>query len=137
MSFVSSSAALTASGTGAAGLSTISQAGVPASVRDGSADAKKAYAEGLAFEQVLVNELAQQLTATASGSGDDSSDGSGDGAGGDSGDASTGLLGSGSGSTLYSTLVPQALTEGIMSSGGLGVASEIARALDPSFESAS
>ena len=33
---------------------------------NGSAAAKQAYAEALEFEQVLVNELAQQLTATVS-----------------------------------------------------------------------
>ncbi len=101
-----------------------------------SAAAKQAYAEGLEFEQVLVNELAQQLTATVSSGSDgsDGSDGSGgsDGSDGSDGDASTGLLGSAA--SMYSSLIPQALTTSIISAGGLGIASEIAGALDPSLE---
>jgi Rod binding domain-containing protein len=114
------------------GLPAINQADIPASVRNGNTQAKNAYAEGLEFEQVLVQQLAQQLSNTVSDAGSDSSDSSD---GGDSGEAgsSTGLPGSGSPAAGYSSLVSQALTDSIMSSGGLGVAQEIAQAIDPSI----
>jgi hypothetical protein len=113
------------------GLPAINQAEIPASVRDGNTQARNAYAEGLQFEQVLVQQLAQQLSNTVSDSGG-SSDTSGSS---DSSDASssTGLLGSGSPAAGYSSLISQALTDSIMSGGGLGVAQEIAQAIDPSM----
>ncbi len=141
MSFISPTASLLSGAPSATALPTISQSDLPASVRNGSPAAKQAYAEGLEFEQVLVNELAQQLTATVSGDGSDGSDGSstdGSGDGGDDGSGdSTGLLGSDPAGSLYSSLIPQALSDSIMSSGGLGIASEIASALDPSPEAKS
>src|ERR1700679_1415849 len=72
----------------------------PESVRNGNQAAKNAYQTGLAFEDILVNQLAQQMTATVPGlSGDD------DGLGGStsddsddsSSDASGGLTSSDSG----------------------------------------
>jgi Rod binding domain-containing protein len=131
MSFISPSDATSPLGLGSTSLSSINQADLPASVRNGNAAAKNAYSEALAFEQVLVNELAQQLTATVSDTGNgsngsDGSDGSGDGAG----DGTSGQLGS----SLYSSLIPQALSSSIMSGGGVGIASEIAGSLDPALE---
>jgi hypothetical protein len=147
MSFISPTNALTATalgstglgstGLGSTGLAPVSQADLPADIRNGSPAAKQAYTEGLEFAQVLVNELAQQLTATVSDQDSDdddsSTDASGDGGGDGSSDA-TGLLGSDPATSLYSSLIPQALSDSIMSSGGLGIASEIAGALDPSLE---
>ncbi len=97
----------------------------------GTASTSAAYQEGLAFEQVLMNELTQQLTQTiTNGSGGDSGDGSGDDGSGDSStDSSTGLLGSDAASSMYAQLLPSALTQSIMSAGGLGIASELAPAL--------
>jgi hypothetical protein len=80
---------------------------------------------GLAFERMLVGELAQQLAGTASAS--DSQDGSGDGAGG--------LMGSDPASTAYAQLIPDTLTSSIMSAGGIGIAQQIAASLDPSGSS--
>ncbi|MGO9792222.1 MAG: hypothetical protein ACLP8S_22760 [Solirubrobacteraceae bacterium] len=140
MSLISPTAAVTAAQLGSTGVAPISDGDLPASVRNGSPAAKQAYAEGLAFEQVLVNELAQQLTATVSGNDSDSdSDGSStdataDGDNDGTSDATTGLLGSDPAGSLYASLIPQALSDSIMSSGGLGIASEIAGALDPTLE---
>jgi hypothetical protein len=110
-------------------------AGVPAVIRNGNAAAKQAYTEGLQFEQVLVNQLAKQLTADAGAGADGSSD---SGAlGGASGDGSgSGLLGGGSATSGYASLIPQALSNGLMSTGGLGIAMEIAKSLDPSIRAA-
>ena len=124
--------------TGGAALPASGAAASPATAGSGSTAAKQAYAEGLQFEQVLVNELAQQLTdsissGSGSGSGSDSTDSS-DGTDG-GGDAGSGLLGSDPATSLYTSLVPQALSSAVMSSGGIGIAAEIARAIDPSFGS--
>ena len=138
MSFMSATGSLSASGLGASNLPPINPADLPAAVRNGDPRAKQAYTEGLEFEQVLVNQLAQTLSATANAAGDatdtsgdssDSSDSAGIGGGG--------LLGSGSASSGFSTLVPQALSNSIMSGGGLGIAQEIAQSIDPQLMSGS
>lgn len=104
----------------------------PESVRNGNQAAKNAYQTGLAFENILVNELAQQMTATVPGlSGDD--DGLGGSTSDDSGDASSSLTSSDSGIGAYASLLPQALTTGIMSGGGTGIALEIAQSIDPAL----
>jgi Rod binding domain-containing protein len=113
----------------AAGLPPINEALLPASVRNGSPAAKSAYETALSFEDVLVNELSQAMMATVSSSSDDSS--SDDGSSDDS--SSDGSGGSDSVSGEYSQLLPQALTSSIMSAGGLGIAQQIATALDPSI----
>jgi len=104
---------------------TVDPALEPAAVRHGDANAKQAYQVGLAFEQMLVDQLSQQLSATVSGS-DGSSDGSASG-------SSDGLSGTDSSSNPYSQLLPQALGSGVMSAGGLGVAAQIASSIDPAL----
>ncbi len=105
----------------------------PASIRNGDQKAKNAYQTGMAFENVLVNELAQQMTATVPGL-----DGSDDGLGGttnsgDSGDSgSTGGVGGG-GLGAYASLLPQTLANSIASGGGTGIAMEIAKSIDPAL----
>ena len=108
-----------------AGVPSLNVADIPANVRNGNAEARQAYTEGLAFEQVLVNELTTQLANTM---GSDSSDMTGDST--DSG--TDGLLG-GSGSSAYSSMIPQALSSSIMSGGGLGMAEQFAAAIDPAI----
>jgi hypothetical protein len=124
------------SGPPAVGVPPIDPANEPASIRNGDQAAKNAYQTGLAFEQVLVNELTQQLSQTVSGgSGSDGSstdDSGGDSSGGSSG-ASGGMLGSDPASSMYAQLLPQALSSTIMSSGGTGLALQIAKGIDPSI----
>jgi hypothetical protein len=130
MSFSSSDIALGSIGT-SAGIPSLNVADIPANVRNGNNAAKQAYTEGLAFENVLVNELSQQLSNTMyGGSGPDASSSS-DGSDGSS--SSGGLLG-GSGAGAYASMIPQALTSSIMSGGGLGVAEEFAQEIDPSLD---
>jgi hypothetical protein len=104
----------------------------PASVRNGDQKAKDAYKTGLAFENVLVNELAQQLSATVPGL-----DGSDDGLGGTSDDSSgagsSGGVGGSGGLGAYASLLPQTLSTSIMSGGGTGIAMEIAKSIDPAL----
>ena len=98
----------------------------PAAIRKGGPGAQKAFQVGLAFEQMLVNQLSQELTASAG-----SSDGTDSTGGGDTSGA--GIMGSDPASSAYAQMLPQALTSGVMSAGGLGVAAQIAGAIDPSI----
>ncbi len=102
----------------------VNPASEPAAIRSGNTAAKQAYAVGQEFEQLLVQQLAQEMTSTA---GTDSGDGS------STGDSSAGLMGSDPASSTYASLLPQALTTGVMSAGGLGVAMQIAEGIDPAL----
>jgi Rod binding domain-containing protein len=108
----------------------INQANQPSVIRNGDATAKKAYQVGLSFEQVFVDQLTQELAATAT---DSSGDGSSDGS--DSGDSSgaSGLMGGDAASSAYANMLPQTLTSTIMSGGGTGIALQIAKAIDPAL----
>ncbi len=116
----------------AGNLPMIDPANEPAAVRNGDQKAKNAYQTGMAFENVLVNELAQQLAATVPGL-----DGSDDGLGGSSDDSSdsgsTGGVGGSGGLGPYSSLLPQTLSSSIMSGGGTGIAMQIAQSIDPAL----
>jgi hypothetical protein len=127
MSAISASASMPA-GT----LPLIDPANEPAAIRNGDKKAQDAYKTGLAFENVLVNELAQQLSATVPGL-----DGSDDGLGGTSDDSSdtgsSGGVGGAGGLGAYSSLLPQTLATGVMSGGGTGLAMQIAKSIDPAL----
>jgi Rod binding domain-containing protein len=109
------------------GLPPINAANEPAAIRNGDADAKKAYQVGLSFEQVLVDQLTQELASTATDSSDGSSDGSNDSSG------SSGLMGGDAASSAYANMLPQTLTSSIMSGGGTGIALQIAKSIDPAL----
>jgi hypothetical protein len=112
----------------------INRALEPASVRDGNAAAKQAYQVGLSFEEMLVNQLAQELSSTISGASDGSALGGSDSSAGST-DDSAGGSGSDPASGAYAGLIPDALTTSLMSGGGLGVAQQIAAAIDPAINS--
>jgi Rod binding domain-containing protein len=116
------------SGLPATSLPPINPALEPAEIRNGNAQAKRAYQEALGFEDILMQQLTQQLAATVTSPGGDSSDG-GSGDSGDSG--SGGMLGSDPSTSAFASLIPTALTQSVMSGGGTGVADQIAHALDP------
>lgn len=123
-------AAAAATALPASNLPAIDQAREPAVIRNGDAAAKKAYQEGLAFENILVNQLAQELTKTVPGLDGSSNDGLGgtsDSSGGAGGSGGSGGLGA------YASLLPDALTSGLMSGGGTGIAMQVARSLDPAL----
>jgi len=132
LSAASLSASLPATSLPATSLPAIDPALEPESVRTGNQAAKSAYQQGLAFEDILVNQLAQQMTASVPGLGGD-----GDGLGGSSDDGSSGSAGgltdSASGISGYASLLPQALSTGIMSGGGTGIAMQIAQSIDPAL----
>ena len=97
----------------------------PASIRNGNAQAKHAYQTALGFEQVLVQQLTKELASSVSSPGGDS--------GSDSGGGTGGMLGSDSSSNAFASLIPTTLTSSIMSSGGIGIAEQLARAIDPAI----
>lgn len=106
--------------------------GAPAPTSGALESAKQAKQAGLAFEQMLVNQLAQQMAATASTSGDGSS---GDGSSVDGPGGSSGLMGSDPASSAYAQMIPSVLTSSLMSAGGTGIAQQVAQSIDPALVS--
>ena len=91
-----------------AGLPPIDQALLPADIRTaagGRGSVKDAYEAGLGFERLLVQQLSQSLTDSAR-----------DALGGDS---------------PYASLLPDAMADGLMGAGGLGLARQLADAIEP------
>ncbi len=105
----------------AAGLPIASQALEPKWVRDGSSSTKKAYESALAFEQVLVEQLAKSLAQTGGVDAESGQEGTG------SSEEEGGSAQAGAGE--LSSLLPQALTGGVMRAGGLGMAAQMTREL--------
>jgi hypothetical protein len=106
-----------------AGLPAVNQALEPAWVRKGSPSTQKAYASALAFEQTLVEQLSQSLTAASGLSGASSSEG-------ESGSGESGSGEGGAANSQLSSMLPQALTAGVMNAGGLGLAAQMTRDLE-------
>jgi hypothetical protein len=102
----------------------VDEAHAPASVRQGSAAVKRAYASAQGFEEMLLQQLSQSLVQSSglSGEGESSGEGSGE----------EGSSQGGGGTSMLSSLLPQTLTEGVMREGGLGLATQLMRSLDPS-----
>jgi hypothetical protein len=119
---------LASSGLSTNGVPAIQPVNEPAAIRTGDSTAKKAYQVGLSFEKLLVDQLTQELAATATGtSGDGSTDGSSSGGG------ASGLMGSDPTSSAYANMLPQTLTSSLMSGGGTGIAMQIAKSIDPAL----
>jgi hypothetical protein len=108
-----------AGASGPTGLPAVNQALEPEWVRRGSAATQKAYQTALAFEQTLVEQLSQSLTATSGLEGESSQQGE---AGSEEGSSQAGAGG-------ISSLLPQALAGGVMHAGGLGLAAQLTRDL--------
>jgi hypothetical protein len=83
----------------------IDQSTLPLDIQQGSDARKQAYTAGLGFEQMLVQQLTDSLVTDNE-----------DALGGDS---------------PYASLLPQALTDGIMNAGGLGLARQLTDAMAP------
>jgi Rod binding domain-containing protein len=111
--------------TGTVGLPAVNQALEPGWVRRGSASTQKAYETALAFEQTLVEQLSQSLTASSGLEGESSDEGE---AGSEAGGSSGGEL---------SSMLPQALTGGVMHAGGLGLAAQLTSQLQQTEEAQS
>jgi hypothetical protein len=89
----------------AGGLPPIDQSLLPADVRRGPAARRNAYEASLGFERLLVTQLATSLAGSAQ-----------DAFGGDS---------------PYASMLPDALADGVMDGGGLGLARQLTDAIAP------
>ena len=120
-----------ASAAGPPALGTASGVDAPASIRNGSSAVKQAYAAAQGFEEMLLQQLSQSLTQSSGLSGE-SEAGGGESSGGE------GSLTAGAGAEggMLASLLPQTLTEGIMRAGGLGLAAQLTRTLDPATSAA-
>jgi hypothetical protein len=112
---------------GLAGLPPVDQATLPADVRSAPPAARNAYAAALGFERMLVTQLTSSLADSSGGalggtSSANGTDGTSDGTGGSSSTTSP-----------YAGLLPDALASGIMDAGGLGLARQLAGAIDPAI----
>lgn len=96
------------------GLPPIDQSLIPAAVRAGGQDAVKKYETALSFEGVLDQQLTQALTQTLQDTVSSSSSSDGDGTSVDDGS-----------STLMLQMLPQALSDGLVAQGGLGLAQQL------------
>jgi hypothetical protein len=114
------------SGISVPALSSVAHAREPGWVRQGSAEVQKNYAAALAFEQTLVEQLAKTMLA---------SDGLGAQGEGEAG-SEEGATPSDAGSTLLSSLLPQALAGGVTSSGGFGLAAQLTRGMPSANDAA-
>lgn len=103
-------------------LPVVNQALEPEWVRHGSAATQRAYASALAFEQTLVEQLSQSLAATSGLE----QEGGGEGEGGEE----DGGGGAQVAQAQLSSLLPQALSNGVMHAGGLGLAAQMTRELE-------
>jgi Rod binding domain-containing protein len=112
-------------GTVTAGVPVVDEARAPAAVRNGSSAVKQAYSSAQGFEEMLMQQLSQSMLASG-GLGEVSSEGE-EGSGEEGGSSES--------SGALSSLLPQALTEGVMREGGLGLASQLMRSLDPAASS--
>lgn len=88
-----------------AGLPPVDRATLPADIRAASPARRDAYAAALGFERLLVQQLTESLASSARGA-----------------------LG---GESPYASLLPEAMADGVMASGGLGLARQLADAIEP------
>ncbi len=108
--------------TGSTSAPAVDQALEPAWVRRGSTATQQAYASALAFEETLVEPLSQSQASSSGHDGESSEGGSSSEAGGSEG--------SGASSSPISSMLPQALSAGVMHAGGLGLAAQLTHDLE-------
>jgi Rod binding domain-containing protein len=105
----------------------------PADIRNGNSAAQKAYQEALGFEDILVQQLTQELASTVTSPADSSDSSGSSGSSDSSSNSSGGILGSDPSTSAFASLIPTALTQSIMSGGGLGIAQQLAQSIDPAI----
>ena len=96
---------------GASALPPIDQAALPAEVRNGTKQDKKAYEAALGFERMLLGELTKSLADTAKPAGSD--------------DSSTGDGSQDAASSMYMQMLPDQLADAVTAAGGLGLAQNL------------
>lgn len=103
-------------------IGSLADAHAPASVRENERGARQAYSTAQSFEELLLNQLSQSLTQNAGLTGEGEGE-SGEGGASESEDGTV------------ASLLSQALTEGVMHAGGLGLAAQLMSAVDPQLGS--
>ena len=105
------------------GMPVVPVALMPPDVRAAGAKGEQLYEACLGFEQMLTSQLTTSITQTMDGT--DQSDGS------DGSDGSDSIFDSSSDATtsMYSQLLPGALSQGLTADGGLGLADELYRGM--------
>jgi Rod binding domain-containing protein len=111
----------------------VDAANEPADIRNGNSAAQKAYQEALGFEDILVQQLTQELASTVTSPADSSDSSGSSGSSDSSSNSSGGILGSDPSTSAFASLIPTALTQSIMSGGGLGIAQQLAQSIDPAI----
>ena len=109
-----------------AGLPPVDRALQPTWVRNGSEATQKAYALAQGFEEMLVGELSQSIATTSGLGGEGSLTGMEDPETGEGQAAGTGPM-----TSELSSLLPQALSAGLIKAGGIGLAAQLTRELEP------
>ena len=100
----------------------IDQAALPAEVRNGTKQDKKAYEAALGFERMLLGELTKSLADTAKPAGsDDGGDDSSSSSSADGSDSQT----QDAASSMYMQMLPDQLADAVTSAGGLGLAQSL------------
>ena len=94
---------------------------LPADVRNGTTQDKQAYTAALGFERQLLTQLTQAMVSTTQDDSDSSSD--------SSDDTDAGFGSSDSVTQAYNQMLPDQLADGLMASGGTGLAENLYRAL--------
>ena len=90
---------------------------VPQAVREGSPAAKQAYATARGFEQMLLTQMSQSMVSSSGLEGEE--------AGGGATEEGSGETATGGGAGPESSLLVQAMSEGLMQGGGLGLAAQL------------
>jgi hypothetical protein len=110
--------------TAAAGLPVANRAVEPAWVRNGSRATQKTYETALAFEATLVEQLSRSLAETGGLGGEGSAEGE---SGSEAGSQASGSAPFAAQGSQIASLLPQALSDGVMRAGGLGLAAQLTR----------
>lgn len=116
-------AALQSNALGGTTTPVVDEANLPAEIRNGTADQKKAYQAALSFESVLVNQMTKTMMATTGMPGTGSASSSSD---------SSSSFGNDASSQMLASTLPDTLASAIMNNGGLGLAKQ----LDTSYPTA-
>jgi Rod binding domain-containing protein len=99
----------------------INEAALPAEVRNGTKQDKKAYEAALGFERMLLGELTKSLADTAKPAGSDDGGDDSSVAGDDGGDSQT----QDAASSMYMQMLPDQLADAVTAGGGLGLAQSL------------
>ena len=103
----------------------INPAVLPPDVRAAGKKGEALYGDALQFENMLLQQLTQQMFDTSGSNGSDGLAGVGSDSSDGSTDGSDSLMSGDATSSEFSSMLPQALADGLTSAGGIGLADEL------------